>query len=240
MTLSQQPEIVAFRAHTTRTRSVHWYLFLPIGAVVVALAVIALGMTVRTAGKNVLWLDVTVGRWIQGADVPFGSLIAAFGNGAGSTTIGVSVALLAIWYAFFTRRWVDLVFLVSLFAARGVNAPLKAVAESPRPSSAFLAVSEFARGYGFPSGHSMSVLLIAGGLAYIIAAALPTWRLRALPSTVALLVILSTGYGRVETGAHWPTDVLGGFLWGSILLLVAIAFHQYLKHHSRIGSNQGA
>lgn len=196
------------------------------------LACLAVAITDRTAGRNVLAIDVTVGRWVQSANVPFGSLIAAIGNGAGYTPVNASVVLLAVAITAMTRRWVDVLFLAGLLLARGLNAPLKEIADSPRPSTSFLSVSEFARGYGFPSGHSMSILLVAGGLAYLIARQLPSWRWRILPIGAALFLILATGYGRVEAGAHWPTDVIGGFLWGAIVLLLAIT----LDHRHRCRS----
>jgi membrane-associated phospholipid phosphatase len=213
------------------TRSDRWEGLWPIAPLIVAIALlssVALLITDHTSGRNVLSIDVVVGQWIQTANIPFGSLIATIGNGAGSTPISASVALLAVGVMAVTRRWVDVLFLGGLFAARSLNAPLKDVADSPRPSGAFLSVTEFARGYGFPSGHSMSILLVAGGLAYVIGAMLPSWRWRLLPATSALLIILATGYGRVHTGAHWPTDVVGGFLWGTILLLLAITVHHWL------------
>ena len=37
-----------------------------------------------------------------------------------------------------------------------------------------------------------------------------------------LALILLTGYGRILVGAHWPSDVLGGHLWGGLLLLLAL------------------
>lgn len=37
-----------------------------------------------------------------------------------------------------------------------------------------------------------------------------------------LALILLTSYGRIYTGAHWPSDVLGGYLWGTLLLTAAI------------------
>jgi membrane-associated phospholipid phosphatase len=240
MNMIEDPALTETTERPVRTPAFHVDLwkdllpFAPLFAVIALLAGLALLMTEHTSGRNVLSIDVTIGRWIQSADIPFGSAIAAIGNGAGYTPVNASVALLAVVVAALTRRWVDVLFLAGLFAARGLNAPLKDVTDSPRPSTAFLSVSEFAKGYGFPSGHSMSILLVAGGLAYIIARQLPSWRWRMLPIGTALFIILATGYGRVHAGAHWPTDVIGGFLWGAILLLLAITFHH--GHRCRCGN----
>ena len=48
--------------------------------------------------------------------------------------------------------------------------------------------------------------------------------LRRAAAIVCLALILLTGYGRILVGAHWPSDVLGGYLWGALLLLLAIRF----------------
>jgi undecaprenyl-diphosphatase len=195
---------------------------LPFLAVISLLAFAVAAVTERAAGPNTLAVDVTFGRWLQGEPIPFGAAIAAFGNAIGSSVVGVPLTIGAIVVMAIARRWPDTLFLFGLLLARGLNAPLKEWASSPRPPATLLRVTEFAHGLGFPSGHSMGVVLLAGGFAYVAFSALPPGRLRAIPCVVAPLVILATGYGRVHAGAHWPTDVLGGFLWGSILLLCAI------------------
>jgi membrane-associated phospholipid phosphatase len=194
------------------------------GMLAVALAVI----TDLASGPGVLSVDVRFGQWLQGEHVPFGSRIAAFGNAAGSSALGVPVALGAIGVMALARRRTDSLFLFGLLLARSLNAPLKDLASSPRPPSNLLHVTETAKGLGFPSGHSMGVVLLAGGLAYGAAAVLPAGRLRAIPWVVAVLVILATGYGRIETGAHWATDVLGGYLWGALLVLIAIVVRYWV------------
>lgn len=204
------------------TSRVNLIPFLPLLAAIAALGFIVAVVTDEAAGRSVLRVDVTFGRWLQGNELPFGPAIAAFGNAAGSSRFGVPLALGAVGFMAIKRRWTDALFLFGLLAARGLNTPLKDWASSPRPTARFLHIREVADGLGFPSGHSMGIVLLAGGIGYVAYTALPSGKLRAIPCVLTPLVILATGYGRIETGAHWPTDVLGGFLWGTILLLTAI------------------
>jgi undecaprenyl-diphosphatase len=191
--------------------------------VLAGLLAIAIAVTTDlAAGRGVLSVDVRFGRWLQSERIPLGSAIAWFGNAAGSFLVGVPFALGVIGVLVVARRGADALFLLGLLLARMLNGPLKDWASSPRPPSTLLRVTESARGFGFPSGHAMGVVLLMGGLAYVAAASLPRGWPRAIPWGIAGCVVLATGYGRIDTGAHWPTDVLGGYLWGSLILLIAI------------------
>lgn len=63
-----------------------------------------------------------------------------------------------------------------------------------------------AQGYSFPSGHSASVMSAFAGLA----AYKKKWYFTLLAVVLPLLV----GFSRVVVGAHYPTDVLAGWLVG--------------------------
>jgi undecaprenyl-diphosphatase len=93
---------------------------------------------------------------------------------------------------------------------------LKEIIATPRPlavlgPAAVHVVLEPLYENGFPSGHSASVAAVAVFL-------LARYRARAWP--LAVLALLG-GTSRVYVGAHWVTDVLGGWTIGAILALVA-------------------
>jgi membrane-associated phospholipid phosphatase len=95
----------------------------------------------------------------------------------------------------------------------------------PRPTAAqILRVTDHPGSTSFPSGHlifitiSAAVLMLCVGHRY-----LPRW---AIPIGWAVVagIVLAVGLDRIYGGAHWPTDVLGGFLiataWLSFLVSI--------------------
>jgi undecaprenyl-diphosphatase len=72
-----------------------------------------------------------------------------------------------------------------------------------------------ASGYSFPSGHSIMTFVIIVELVIILR------RLhlaRLWMYTVAFIIVLSVGISRVYLGVHWPSDVFGGWLIGSVII----------------------
>ena len=83
----------------------------------------------------------------------------------------------------------------------------------PRPTAAqVLHVYEHPGASSYPSGHSMFivtvtvVLMVCLGYRYLPRSLYP------LGWAVVVLVVLANGIARVYTGAHWPSDVVGGVL----------------------------
>lgn len=96
----------------------------------------------------------------------------------------------------------------------GLNEALKLAWHLPRPYWISPEVKVFAHhpSFGFPSGAAMYGAVIYG----YIAAVLPRWW--AVPVCAFLLV--STSLVRVFAGAHCVLDVLGGLLFGFLLLIL--------------------
>jgi undecaprenyl-diphosphatase len=71
-----------------------------------------------------------------------------------------------------------------------------------------------ATGYSFPSGHSMAALIAYGMLAYILIRLIPHRKTRGVMVTSLAALVLLIGFSRVFLGAHWLSDVVGGFAAG--------------------------
>lgn len=107
---------------------------------------------------------------------------------------------------------------------------LKAIVASPRPTIAagVTVVGRF-NGYGYPSGHVYNDVLFYGLMAVMAPAFLPA-RLVLPARVLAVAIIICSGPARIAVGAHWPSDTVGGYLWGGTMLCLAVWFGRWVGH----------
>jgi membrane-associated phospholipid phosphatase len=131
---------------------------------------------------------------------------------------------------FLVRLWLEAV--MTLFAAAGsaglwfMLAPL---VDRPRPSPEMVRVALELPTGGFPSGHVLNLTAIFGFLIYLTIILLSDVRWRALLVALLAVPITTVGVARVYDGAHWPSDVLGGYLIGGIWLGLTIQIYRWAK-----------
>jgi membrane-associated phospholipid phosphatase len=80
-----------------------------------------------------------------------------------------------------------------------------------------------AGGFAFPSGHTTAATVAAGLVGWTVSRHLKSARGRAAVWVAASAWALGVGWSRVWLGVHWPTDVLGGWLFAGSFLLAARA-----------------
>ena len=183
------------------------------------LATGSLGLSVAAAGNGTLPGDVTGARWLQAVSRSVGDPVARFADWVGSHPALVGGAVVVALVVAVAGRLPEAALLLATVLLRRLNAVLKDVIESPRPTEEHVRVTEHAGGLGFPSGHAMGVTLLYGAVILLAPRLIARRRLRLLVQAAAASVVLVTGFGRVYTGAHWPSDVLGVYLWGAVVLV---------------------
>lgn len=193
-----------------------------ISVVLLVATIIAVGLGFIAAGDNVLAGDETLTRSIQGMSGPVVESLADVGNLLGSTIWAASVIMITLAIAAFFRAWMDVMFLAVLLLLRLVATILKSLFDSPRPVEELVEVRGVFDGMGYPSGHAVTASTMALGLSIIAWRWIPS---RAgASSVIGLLMLLGmmVGWARVWSGAHWPSDVLGGFAFGALIVAVSV------------------
>jgi undecaprenyl-diphosphatase len=89
--------------------------------------------------------------------------------------------------------------------------------------------------YSFPSGHATTVAALTTTIAYVLARErLVRWKL-ALPVAIALTLL--AGFGRIYLDYNWTTDVIGGWLVGLFVAMLAAAIYEKLRAVPEAGRN---
>ena len=91
----------------------------------------------------------------------------------------------------------------------------------PRPDVSLHLIEQ--GGWSFPSGHSISGLLMYGLLAWLILRYARNQKFRIIAAVLLTLLWVGVGLSRIYLGVHYPTDVLGGWLLGMVILMITIA-----------------
>ncbi len=144
--------------------------------------------------------------------------------GSAAVIIPLAVIVAAV-FVLRGYRWRPLALLAAAVAgAIGLYNIVKPLVGRPRPPPAIW-IGHFS-GAAFPSGHAAQSVACYATLAVILGAGRSARAKSALWS-VAALVALAVGASRIYLGAHWLTDVLGGYAlgasWVAVVIIVMLA-----------------
>jgi undecaprenyl-diphosphatase len=199
-----------------------WITLLPVLAAAVVLSMLA-------AGPGILPGDVAAARLVQSVPATGTADIARVVNAIGTTAgiLIVGTVLIAVLAAR-NQVWPAL-FILAAILVRDTNFVLKALLDSPRPTAELVRVTEHNAFWGFPSGHTMGAVLLYGAILWIAPDIAPRRGRRVALQVIAWSMILGTGFARVYVGAHWPSDVVGAYLWGGFLFGLLILGHRHAQ-----------
>lgn len=127
-------------------------------------------------------------------------------------------------------KWGMLFFVVAIGGGSLLTLLLKSLYSRERPS---INAEIDAVGYSFPSGHSMGALIFYGFVIYLVVRTRQRAWIQWLTVTILSIVVLLIGSSRIYLGAHFPSDVLAGYIAGSIWLILSLIALEWIQWHSR-------
>jgi undecaprenyl-diphosphatase len=195
-------------------------------ASVALLACIWLAMLLLGRGA----LDQQLERALYAGGNPALILVARIFTFLGEPTVLVGGGfLLALWLWRLGKGRFALGLLLVILIGRGLSEVQKYWIARARPTlEPHLVIVKTS---SFPSGHAASSMIF-----YLtLALALAPPRRRGAWALAAILVSLLVGASRVMLGVHWPSDVIGGWSFGLLWVLVTLRAAERL-----FGANSGS
>lgn len=232
------PELRATRQAMRAAAGRLWPTWLARALVAGWLVVLALFLALAAAAHNsaVFPIDLSVSAWLRQLNATsIGRPITFLGDLQGP--VGAAIAYVVVLSALIICRF----FLEALcLAVAGLGAELtdvvvNGIVARPRPTGDISHTLANLGAHSFPSGHTANCVGLYGFILYLTALAVGTQpaRSRWRPWLIAVQVIcvvfiLNVGVSRVVEEQHWPSDVVGAYMLGSLFLLLGIALYHVL------------
>ena len=114
------------------------------------------------------------------------------------------------------RFRLESIFILFTSSSNLLNWTVKRLIRRPRPSGTLVTVTRVINEPSFPSGHIMHYINWFGLLTYLLATNWRSGKLRNILITICASMIALIGPSRIYLGAHWPSDVMAGYIYGGL------------------------
>jgi len=187
---------------------------------IVALAVVWLAMLLWGGGP----LDRSIYEALYAGHRPVLLIIARVLTFLGEPTVLVTAGfIVAAWLWWRKRHRLAVVLLLIVLIGRGLAEAQKYWIARARPDlEPHLVIVKTS---SFPSGHAASSMIFYLAVALALTAG-SRWHRVAAAGAVLLSVLIGTS--RVMLGVHWPSDVIGGWAFGLLWVLLTLRLSERL------------
>jgi membrane-associated phospholipid phosphatase len=160
-------------------------------------------------------------------------LLTQLGSTAFLGVLSLVVAVIVWWK---DQRVLAVLCMLGIAGGGLFNLVLKGVFERPRPR--FEVGGPFVREeyYSFVSGHSMGSTVAYALVAYLLCLVLPKRWQRLTAVALLTLLVLAIGFSRIYLGAHYFTDVIGGFALGTAWVTPLITGIEIMRRRQMVGA----
>jgi len=180
--------------------------------------------------------DFTIIDWVQDSvdeDDLHGLPNALFWMGLkGVAGVVITVAAIGLWL----KGWrAEAVFMALIAIPDSLNFFVRGIIGRPRPTGDLVThIFGGPQGYSFPSGYALHVALFGGFCIYLLLRLMRPSVLRSAILVPLALYIPIAGLWLIYDGRHWPSDVLGGYMYGVFYLIILVwGYQKYVSWRRR-------
>ena len=182
----------------------------------------------RIFEKNYYAFDLNILQFLENRQNSWLNFIFTNVYRLSNTYVTGAIVLIALIALIRQRYWTEVKALV--FATLGilllVDKVLKPFFDRPRPPKPRL-VSDLSPD-SFPSGHAAGNLVFYFYMSFVIATLYP--QLTKYVYGFSTLLVLLIGFSSIFVKAHWTTDILGGYVFGYLWLLISLNLLKFLSY----------
>lgn len=193
--------------------------------------------------------DLAASRLVQSINAGWYDLLMRFVGEAGyPPQVYVLVFWIIIVLYLTGLKWEAVMEVFATVGIGVVGLVIKTLVNRPRPTPDLVHVLTSLDGgkLSFPAGHVQSFMAILGFLWFLSFVLCKRGWVRTITLLFYGEILALIGISRVYTGEHWLTDAIGGYLLGSLWLILTIYLYQWGKprffvdrHKSRANSREG-
>lgn len=137
----------------------------------------------------------------------------------------ILAALAVVWLVWRRNaRWTAVWLAATCALGTLLQQILKAAVGRPRP--VWPDPVDTAHFAAYPSGHALTATVVCGLLLWLLHHCGAGRALWFTALALATISVVGVGLTRIWLGVHWPSDVLGGWLLGAMLVTLAVMVHQ--------------
>lgn len=218
--VAAQTSVSGRRAVSRGTMFLAFYLWLLSGLIMLSLFA---RRTDLFPGDMSITAQLQKRRWPWLRKFFYGVSEVGFPKWAAPQTVGLA----AIFWAL--RFRLEAIFILLTSSSTLLNAIVKRVIKRPRPTPERVTVVRVINEPSFPSGHVMHYVNFYGLLIYLLSSNWRSGKLRNILIGICTALILCIGPSRIYLGAHWPSDVLAGYLYGSMWFVGLMTLYLRVK-----------
>lgn len=186
--------------------------------------------------------DQTIARNLQRQRSPWVRRFMVSISEIGFPRIGIPFTFSIAGIFWILRFRLEAIFVLLTSSSNILNWIVKRLIKRPRPTKELVTVARVINEPSFPSGHVMHYINLFGLLDYLLATNWRSGRLRNVLLTICTSLIILIGPSRIYLGAHWPSDVMAGYIYGGLWFGGLMAFYLRVKSwiHPPVGKTPEA